>query len=136
MQRSDRRIQELQHQRHGIGRPASGAVLCAEDLVEFRPAAAFAHALAEPVALCQRDDLHYLLVNATAERASQRRPLVIEFAKVIQGFGCDKAYALDGGQTATIVMNDQVMNTVSYGAQRKVSDIIYFATALPEDEWE
>ena len=46
------------------------------------------------------------------------------------------AYALDGGQTAAIVMNDQLINKVSYGAQRKISDIIYFATAIPEDEWE
>ena len=46
--------------------------------------------------------------------------------------GIQKAYALDGGQTATIVMNDEVINHVSYGSQRYISDIIYFATAIPE----
>ena len=45
--------------------------------------------------------------------------------------GIPKAYALDGGQTAAIAMNHQLMNKVSYGSQRKISDIIYFATALP-----
>ena len=86
------------------------------------------------MALCQRDDLHYLLVNATAERAAQRRPLVIEFAKVIQGFGCNKAYALDGGQTTVIAMDGELVTSVDYGFQRQISDIIYFATALPDGE--
>ena len=86
------------------------------------------------MALCQRDDLHYLLVNATAERASQRRPLIIEFAKVIQNFGCDKAYALDGGQTTVIAMDGELITSVDYGFQRQISDIIYFATALPDGE--
>ena len=58
-----------------------------------------------------------------------------QFANNLLNLGITKAYALDGGQTATIVMNDEVINSVSYGAQRKISDIIYFATALPESEW-
>ena len=86
------------------------------------------------MALCQRDELHYLLVNATAERASQRRPLVIEFAQVIQNFGCDKAYALDGGQTTVIAMDGELISSVDFGFQRQISDIIYFATALPDGE--
>ena len=84
------------------------------------------------MALCQRDDLHYLLINATAERAAQRRPLVIEFAKALQGFGCSKAYALDGGQTTVIAMNGQLVTSPDYEAERQISDIIYFATAIPE----
>ena len=46
--------------------------------------------------------------------------------------GCDQAYALDGGQTTTIVLNNEVFNHVNYGSERKISDIIYFATAVPE----
>ena len=42
------------------------------------------------------------------------------------------AYCLDGGQTAAIVMGDQLINRPVYGQQRKISDIIYFATAMPE----
>jgi hypothetical protein len=45
--------------------------------------------------------------------------------------GCTMAYNLDGGQSATIVMNDEVKN---YVYERRISDIIYFATALPEGE--
>ena len=42
------------------------------------------------------------------------------------------AYTLDGGQMATIVMNDTLVNQVSYGSQRRISDILYFATAVPD----
>ena len=36
---------------------------------------------------------------------------------------------LSGG---SIVMNDELVNRPVYGQQRKISDIIYFATAVPE----
>jgi exopolysaccharide biosynthesis protein len=42
------------------------------------------------------------------------------------------AYCLDGGQTATIVLNDQLVNRPAFGTQRQISDIIYFATAVPD----
>ena len=54
------------------------------------------------------------------------------FAKNIEATGCRMAYSLDGGQTAAIVMNDQLINRPVYGTQRKISDIIYFATAVPD----
>ena len=42
------------------------------------------------------------------------------------------AYTLDGGQTATIAMNHEHINPVQYGSQRRISDIFYFATAIPD----
>ena len=59
-------------------------------------------------------------------------PTINRFAMQIDKLGCDKAYTLDGGQTAVIVMNDQLINSVHYGYQREISDIIYFATAVPD----
>ena len=86
------------------------------------------------MALCQRDDLHYLLINSTAERDSQKRHTIKHFAQIVADKGCDKAYALDGGQTTVITMDDKYINDVDYGFQRQISDIIYFATALPNGE--
>ena len=57
---------------------------------------------------------------------------VTQFARYLQEMGIPRAYALDGGQTSTIVMNDQLMNPVDYGGQRQTSDILYFATAVPD----
>ena len=45
--------------------------------------------------------------------------------------GCVNAYTLDGGQTATIYYNGKVFNRVGYGNERPISDVIYFATAIP-----
>ena len=45
-----------------------------------------------------------------------------------------EAYTLDGGQTAVITMNDRRINAVQFGYERMISDIIYFATAVPDGE--
>ena len=86
------------------------------------------------MALCQTGPLHYLLVNSTAETPTQLRPTVAEFADVLVAHGVGKAYALDGGQTTVITMDGELINSVDYGFQRQISDIIYFATALPDGE--
>ena len=47
--------------------------------------------------------------------------------------GCVKAYTLDGGQTATTVFNGQLINPVQFGWEKDISDVIYFATAVPNE---
>ena len=83
-------------------------------------------------ALCQMGELHYIVVTANTTGPWQEIPTVKQFSRNVAATGCINAYCLDGGQTATIVMNDQLMNRPVYGQQRKISDIIYFATAVPE----
>lgn len=83
-------------------------------------------------ALCQMDSLHYIVATANTTGIHQAIPTVAQFAKNIAATGCRMAYCLDGGQTATIVMNNELVNRPVYGQQRKISDIIYFATAVLE----
>lgn len=83
-------------------------------------------------ALCQLGELHYIVVTANTEGPYQDIPTVKMFAKNIAATGCRMAYCLDGGQTAAIVMGDELINRPVYGQQRKISDIIYFATAVPD----
>lgn len=85
-------------------------------------------------ALCQMDKLHYVVVTANMEPGNRNVPNLRTFAESLASQGIQTAYTLDGGQTATIVMNNKVFNTVSYGAERDISDIIYFATALPNNQ--
>lgn len=86
-------------------------------------------------ALCQMDDLHYLLVSAGGGGGVyENRHTIAEFAENLESFGVEKAYALDGGQTTVIAMDGKMINYVDWGNQRQISDIIYFATALPEGE--
>lgn len=88
------------------------------------------------IALCQRDDLHYFIVTAGQDKNRNcfRLPPLREFQNYVVGFGCKHAYTLDGGQTATLVMNNQLINCVSYDSERYISDIIYFATAIPNGD--
>ncbi len=80
--------------------------------------------------------LHYLMVaaNQDPDRGYEHVPNMAEFADQLKAFGAEQAYALDGGQTAVIVTNDKLINRPSYGRQRAISDIIYFATAVPNGE--
>lgn len=85
--------------------------------------------------LCQMGELHYMLAAANTEGAYNHVVTTSDFADQLVAFGAQKAYALDGGQTATIITNDKLINRPVYGMQRQISDIIYFATAIPESQW-
>lgn len=82
-------------------------------------------------ALCQMGPLHYLLATVNSEDGLEAMPTIHTFARRLREIGCPLAYALDGGQTAVIAMNGETVNSVMYGHQRQISDIIYFATAIP-----
>ena len=85
-------------------------------------------------AICQLGPCHYLMVASSAESGYNNVPTIRIFADTLHEMGIPNAYTLDGGQTATIIMNDKVINRVVYDAERAISDIIYFATAIPERE--
>ena len=51
-----------------------------------------------------------------------------QFADIMLELGCQQAYNLDGGNSATLAFNGSVYNT-KIQKERDVSDIIYFASA-------
>lgn len=85
-------------------------------------------------ALCHLGDLHYMVVTTNKEPYYVHNPTVRGFAKALLKKGVQKAYGLDGGQTGTIVTRNELINDVDYGNQREISDIIYFATAIPDEK--
>ena len=84
-------------------------------------------------ALCQKDTLHYVVVTANAEFSFWTSPTIHTFAKNVALLNCQKAYTLDGGRTGTISMQGKALNPLS-DSERWISDIIYFATAVPSAE--
>ena len=38
-----------------------------------------------------------------------------------------------GGQTGSILIGGKLINPVQFGTEREMSDIFYFATALPDE---
>ena len=81
--------------------------------------------------ISQLGEGHYLI--AVASRGRSELPLK-KLANELLEMGVDNAYALDGGQTASIVINGRLANPVDFGEERLMSDIIYFATAVPKDK--
>ncbi len=79
-------------------------------------------------------ELHYFLMTINHTSDARPRATVNELARFVYSKGVQKAYNLDGGQTSEIIMNGEPINTVDFGSERTVSDIIYFATAIPNEE--
>ena len=83
--------------------------------------------------IAMTDDLHYLLMTINHTPDARPRATINELARIIYSKNVWKAYTLDGGQTAEIIMMGGPINHVDFGYERAVSDIIYFATAIPEE---
>ncbi len=80
------------------------------------------------------DELHYLLMTVNYEEGYTVTATINELGRFMYDKGCYKAYTLDGGQTSVMVMEGETVNKVDWGIEREMSDIIYFATAIPETE--
>ncbi len=77
---------------------------------------------------------HYLTMNINCYGYDKYYYLATlrQAADAMLARGCVKAYTLDGGQTATTVFGGQLINPVQFGWEKDISDVIYFATAVPE----
>ena len=84
-------------------------------------------------AIGQLDSLHYLLMTCGFGDWYENVPDINQTAQYIQAKGVNKAYALDGGGTAEIVVDGKPYNHVDFDTERPMSDIIYFVTALPPE---
>lgn len=84
--------------------------------------------------ICQVDDLHYLLVTVNTEAPFKNAATAHTLCNALEAMGVQDAYVLDGGQTAAIITGGELINAVQFGSERAISDIIYFATAIPSEE--
>ena len=84
--------------------------------------------------IAQVDKLHYLYMAVSHSNDGTPRCTVNEFGAFMAAKGVQKGYCFDGGQTGEVVMNGVPYNHIDFGNERTVSDILYFATALPESE--
>ena len=74
------------------------------------------------------DANHYVLLVADGRRDgwSDLGMTLQEMQEVFKEQGCQVAYNLDGGGSATMVLNGELVNKTSGSRQRDVSDIVYF----------
>ncbi|MDR1564535.1 MAG: phosphodiester glycosidase family protein [Oscillospiraceae bacterium] len=81
-------------------------------------------------AIGQLGELHYLVVTVDGKQAHSSGLLVNQLAAMMKEKGCIQAFNMDGGQSTVMTFNNKVMNIVAYDGERRLSDIMYFATAL------
>ena len=83
-------------------------------------------------AIGQLGERHYLMMTINCEQPDHYVLVTLrQAADSMIAHGCYNAYTLDGGQTASILIGGRLINPVQFGEERPVSDIYYFATAVP-----
>lgn len=82
----------------------------------------------------QLGEKHYLIATLGEQGPYNTRAQLYTFATYLAAKGCVSAYALDGGQTATMIFNGETFNRVDWDSERTMSDIVYFATAKDSGE--
>lgn len=81
-------------------------------------------------AIGQLGTLNYVMVVAEG-RGDSKGVTHQGLADFMYGLGCIEAYNLDGGGSAAMYYNGDYYNELS-SSERSLSDIIYFATAVPD----
>ncbi|MDD3335749.1 MAG: phosphodiester glycosidase family protein [Eubacteriales bacterium] len=76
--------------------------------------------------------LTYAMVVVNGRTDESVGVTMAQFAQIMADIGCQQAYNLDGGNSATLAFNGSVYNTKPQ-AERGVQDIIYFASATGEE---
>ncbi len=83
-------------------------------------------------AIGQTGPLQYVFVIAEG-RGESAGVTHQQLADKMYALGCVQAFNLDGGNSAEMVFNGTVYKGMPGGDERGISDIIYFATAVPEE---
>ena len=81
------------------------------------------------------DDLHYIVLALNAEGPYRELGRVSDMGPYMQEKGCVDAYELDGGRSTAMCMGGKLINEVNLGGEKPMSDMIYFASAVPEEDW-
>ena len=82
--------------------------------------------------MSQLGHLHYLFLAANTGDDHKERFTGLETAQLMVDHGCTMAYNMDGGQTAEVILGNELVNLPEFHIERQVSDAICFASALPE----
>lgn len=86
-------------------------------------------------AIGEVDPLHFIVMTVGKEGPRENQTVTLpEAQQYIFEKGVHKAYALDGGKTANMTFNGELTNDPRYRQERTMSDMFYFASAVPEEE--
>lgn len=81
------------------------------------------------MALCQTGELTYKCICCGPPARNSTGMTLNEFATFVASLGVENAYNLDGGDSTMLIFNNEKVNDIRNTSTRKISDIIYFASA-------
>jgi exopolysaccharide biosynthesis protein len=81
------------------------------------------------IAICQTGHLQYKVVCCAGPAVSGGGLTIPQFADLLASLKVQTAYNLDGGDSTLIWFNGKKVNDMGYNTRRKLTDIIYFASA-------
>jgi exopolysaccharide biosynthesis protein len=115
-----------------------GLVIDGEPMTEFTDGQLYgkgAEKEAQRICIAQTGPLEYLIVYCEGpENKDSVGMTIAQFAELVASFdNVQNAYNLDGGSSSTIVFGGYKINGMSSRKMRKVSDIIYFASAYAQN---
>lgn len=87
-------------------------------------------------AIGQTGPLEYVMVVVDGRREDSPGAKVEEIASFMAELGCTQAFNLDGGNSATMIFNNNFYSRKTENSERSVSDIIYFASAVDPASWQ
>ncbi len=79
--------------------------------------------------ICQVDHLHYMVICCAGPYQGNTGMTLPEFSEVAASLGVRIAYNLDGGDSTLLYFDGDRINKFGSTSQRKLMDIIYFASA-------
>ena len=84
------------------------------------------------MALCQVGPLHYMCICCAGPARGSAGMRLQDFTYFVADMGVETAYNLDGGDSTMLIFNGEKINDVNNASSRKISDIVYFASAWDE----
>ncbi len=81
------------------------------------------------MAICQVGPLHYKCICCAGPARGSAGMRLQDFTYFVADMGVQVAYNLDGGDSTMLIFNGEKINDVNNASSRKISDIIYFASA-------
>lgn len=85
------------------------------------------------IAQVKKGELEYICAVSEGDRESKDGGLTLhEWAAFLNTLNVENAYNLDGGNSTAIIFHNEKINAVQNRHHRKLSDIIYFASAYQE----
>jgi len=117
----------------GPGLVKDGVPISKKETTSYRGEGGVAY-LNPRTAIGQLGPLHYLFCTVDGRSNKSIGMDIFDLGAVLAEKGCINAYNLDGGGSATMVFKNKVYNTPPSGNLRRISDIVFIATAVPDSE--